>query len=102
MEATEQRSPTAVVNEVLRLRLDPDLASDLTADIIFGLRRVGFRIVSADLRPDLSPVEIVARSLASHTRIAQTAARGAAGWILADLHDTGWRLSKIDDPPPTC
>jgi hypothetical protein len=102
MSVTEQRRPIAIIADVLAIRLDRDLAVDLTADILFCLRYNGYRLVSAELRPDLDrgPVDIIARSLVDHTRIAAIAAKGAAGWCLADLHSAGWQMTQIDPPDP--
>jgi hypothetical protein len=100
MSASRQRRPTAIIADTLSIRLNQDLAANITADIIFALQFEGYRLVSAQLCPDLDPVDIVARSLVDHMRITPTGAKDAAGWCLADLHRDGWRLARVDDPPP--
>jgi methylphosphotriester-DNA--protein-cysteine methyltransferase len=91
--------PMAVLCDAVAPAVGPDRAVDVAMRALEELHRAGYRIC-VRCEADRQATAIMAAAIARRLRLANVTARGAAGWILHDLHDEGWRVVEVDPLPP--
>jgi phage tail sheath gpL-like len=91
------RMPAAVMSGAVTAVVGRDRAGDMARVILAALHDAGYRIcVRSD--DDRAATRIVGDAIAQRLQVANVVARGAAGWVVHDLHDRGWRLLEVDPP----
>jgi cation transport ATPase len=87
--------PAAVLSEAAAALIGRDRAGDLASTMLKALHEAGYRI-SVRSDDNIAATKIVADAIARRLQVENVVARGAAGWVVHDLHDRGWRLLDID------